>query len=119
MKRISLVVVALAAVLALCSSGCGGDPSTSSTLTIRNNSSFTFTEINLSPIDQADWGPDLLGAQLLEPGDVLELGDIDCDVYDIRVVDENTDECVLTDVDLCLDDAVWVIDDAELFACGL
>lgn len=111
MKRLALVaLVALAA--------CGTDPDTDSTLTIENRSSFTFIAIHLSPTTSVSWGPDLLGSEVMAPGDKLELRDIACDAYDIRVVDEDNDECILDSVDLCLDNAVWRIDDAELAACS-
>jgi len=63
------------------------------------------------------WGADLLGADILEPGDVLQTTGIECDTYDIRIIDEDGDECILDTVDLCVDDAVWSIDDLELAAC--
>lgn len=94
--------------------GCGGGDST---LTIRNSSSFAFIEINLSPVDSSTFGPDLLGADILEPGDELEISGIECDDYDIRVVDEDGDECILAAVELCFDDAIWEITDSELLSC--
>ncbi|MGE0396834.1 MAG: hypothetical protein AB7T06_08965 [Kofleriaceae bacterium] len=109
----------LASILALGGLGaCTDDGSDlDSTLTIENESSYAFAEIYLSPEDAASWGNDLLGADILAPGEVLELSGITCDVYDIRIVDDEGDDCVLASVDLCLDDAVWSIDDAELAAC--
>jgi hypothetical protein len=109
--------LALAGLLALSIAACT-DSDLDSTLTIENDSSFTFVEINLSPTDQISWGPDLLGADVLEPGDVLETSGIACGTYDIRVIDETAGECILDTVDLCLDEAVWRIDDAELISCG-
>ena len=94
-------------------------PSLDSSLVIENDSSYTFIEINLSPTGTVSWGADLLGAQVLEPGDVLELSGIECGTYDIRVIDEDADECILDTVDLCLDNAVWRIDDVELASCAL
>ena len=114
MKRALLAILAAAAVAA-----CGTeDPDTSSSLMIDNDSSYTLIEINLSPTTQVSWGADLLGNDVLEPGDVLELSGIECGSYDIRVVDEDSDECILDTVDLCLDNAVWRIDDLELAACA-
>ena len=65
------------------------------------------------------WGDDLLGAEILDPGESFEISRIACDTYDVRVVDEDDDECILDSVDLCLDDATWQIDDAELVGCQL
>ena len=95
---------------------CGGGDSS---LTIRNNSSYAIFEINLSPVDSASWGADLLGSEILEPGDVFEIGGIDCDDYDIRLIDEDGDECILPAVELCFDDEVWNLTDTDLALCTL
>jgi hypothetical protein len=96
---------------------CGGDGGPDSSLTIDNTSSYTLLEINLSPIDEESWGPDLLGSETLAPGDTLVI-DLNCDVYDIRILDETNTECILENVDLCFEDAAWEIDDTELALCG-
>lgn len=116
MNRLAIMAV-LAASLVACAAEDEG--SLDSKLTIENASSYTFIEINLSPTSQVSWGQDLLGADVMEPGDVLEASGIECDTYDIRVIDEDQDECILQNVDLCLDDARWVIDDTELAICAL
>jgi hypothetical protein len=109
----------LALVASLVLAACGTtDPDLSSTLTIDNDSSFTLISIYLSPTTSVSWGPDLLGSEVLTPGEVFQAAGIDCDTYDIRVVDEDNDECILDSVDLCLDNAVWRIDDAELVSCA-
>jgi len=107
MRPLALVAAA-AAVAGL--GACGGD----STLTVENRSSYAIVEINLSPEDSASWGPDLLDVDILYPGESAEITGIDCDTYDVRIVDEDLDECVLAGVELCLDDAVWTITDEEL-----
>ena len=112
-----LASLLLVTSLVACAAEDDTDPTTS-TLMIDNDSSYTLIEINLSPTTSVSWGPDLLGAEVLEPGDVLELSTITCNTYDIRVVDEDSDECILDSVDLCLDNAVWRIDDLELAACA-
>jgi hypothetical protein len=122
MSRTAIALISTALVTAL-ATGCGGGGDDGgddggATLTISNDSSYILLEINLSPIDEAAWGPDLLGSETLDPGDTLELSSIDCDVYDIRVLDEDSDECILTDVDLCFDDSIWSIDDGELALCA-
>lgn len=116
MKRLALVSLFALAGLGACATDDEGG-SLDSTLSIHNESSYSFAEIYLSPEDAASWGSDLLGADILAPGEVLELSGVACDVYDIRVVDDEGDECVLSSVDLCLDNAVWRIDDSELAAC--
>lgn len=107
---------ALASVLALSLVGCS-DEDADSSLVISNESTYSFIEINLSPIDQVAWGQDLLGTDILAPGEQLETSGIPCGTYDIRIIDEDNDMCILDTVDLCLDNAVWRIDNAELAAC--
>ncbi|MFN0247664.1 MAG: hypothetical protein ACKV2T_12330 [Kofleriaceae bacterium] len=114
MKRLAIVSLLALGVLGACADD-GSD--LDSTLTIENESSYAFGEIYLSPEDAASWGQDLLGTDILAPGEVLELSGVACDIYDIRIVDDEGDDCVLPSVDLCLDNAVWSIDDAELAAC--
>lgn len=91
------------------------DPGAS--LTIDNDSSYTLIEIQLSPVNTTTWGADLLGADVLEPGESFIVTGIACNLYDIRILDEDNDECILTDVDLCADDSVWQLDDLDLAAC--
>jgi hypothetical protein len=105
----------LTALTGLALAACG---TTDSTLTIDNNSSYTLIEINLSPTSAVSWGADLLGTNVLEPGDAFEVSGLDCNTYDIRVVDEDGDECILDSVDLCVDNAVWSIDNAALALCA-
>ena len=113
MKRLAILTLMLAA----CATDDGGGGA-DSTLTIDNDSSYTLIEINLSPTTSISWGPDLLGSDVLAPGEVFEASGIACDTYDIRVVDDTNDECILDSVDLCLDNAVWHIDNAELAICA-
>lgn len=107
------------ALIALVCAACGttDEGTLDSTLTIDNESSYGFAEINLSPEDSETWGADLLGSDVLLPGEILEVSGVACGVYDIRIVDEDLDECILPAVDLCLENAVWRIDDLELAAC--
>jgi hypothetical protein len=107
--------LALCAILVTALGACGGGDSS---LTIENDSSFTLFEVNLAAIDDPNWGPDLLGGEVLDPGDTLVITDIDCDTYDVRVVDDTGTECILDAVDLCFDDAVWHLDDIDLAICS-
>jgi len=104
----------LAALCVTALAACGGGDSS---LTINNDSSYTLFEINLAAIDDPNWGPDLLGGNVLDPGDSLVITDIDCDTYDVRVVDDTGAECILESLDLCFDDAVWHLDDIDLALC--
>ncbi len=87
-----------------------------STLTIANESSFVFEEIRVAAIDEPTFGPNLI-PDLLFPGERVTVV-LACDVYDVLIVDETGLECVLEGLDLCFDDALWVIDDVDLDICA-
>ena len=89
-----------------------------STLTIRNETRWVITEFYVSETDDEDWGPDQFGDEVVGYGEEFILYDIPCDFWDIMFIDEDGDECILEEVDLCNDDAIWVIDKQELAACG-
>lgn len=88
-----------------------------STVEVKNYSDWTIEEFYMSPTDNDDWGDDLLGREVLSPGDTFTLWNITCDDWDILVIDEDGDECVLEEVDLCGDDAHWKITNRELLSC--
>ena len=111
-----LLVLVLAASIG--TAGCGEDDTFDATLTVNNASSYSILEFYLSPASQATWGSDLLGSDILEPGDSFILNGIDCDDYDIRMIDEDLDECVLDAIELCWEDAVWTFDDTDLALCS-
>ena len=116
--RNSLTIAALFALTAA-STACGGGGSSISsegTITVRNDSSHVLTEVRVAPIDQVDWGPNLL-PDVLYPGEDLTVS-VACDTYDVLVTDDRDRMCVLGDLDLCFSDNVWVIDNATLRSCG-
>jgi hypothetical protein len=82
-----------------------------------NDSKWEIHHIYLSSSDDDDWGPDQLGDDVLEHGQSITLTNISCDTYDVKVVDEDGDECVIEEVDLCNDHSYWKITDKELLAC--
>ena len=92
---------------------CGGGGGTTtviedSRLVIDNQSSFVIDEVFLTNVNSSSWGPNRLGGDVLFPGETLTLG-VNCGFYDALLVDEDGVDCELHDLDLCLNDAVWVI----------
>ncbi|MGE0546391.1 MAG: hypothetical protein AB7O24_18390 [Kofleriaceae bacterium] len=88
-------------------------------LEIFNDSSYFFDEINIAPIDTVTWGRNLVGIDGLAPGESLVVEGIECDYYDVRVVDEHGHECIFFDADLCLNSSEWSITNADLDQCAL
>jgi hypothetical protein len=74
--------------------------------------------IYLTPAHEVHWGPDQLGHDVLETHETVTLAGLECEQYDIKVVDHEGDECVVEDIDLCLQDAHWHLTDHELSVCS-
>jgi hypothetical protein len=106
--------LATALVLAL---ACGTAAAATSTVSLTNESSWTITELYLSAVDVQEWGPDQLGEHVIEPNSSYNLSDVPCDVYDVRLVDEDADVCVVGGVKLCGSDSSWKIGDDDLLDC--
>lgn len=87
-----------------------------STIKIVNKSGWDLHEIYFSPTSQDDWGEDHLGSQILEQGDALTLYDVAAGRWDIRLVDEDGDECVLSNVHITESDR-WVVTEEDLLVC--
>ena len=87
------------------------------TVKVINQSKWEIHHLFLSSSTDDEWGEDQLGEEVLAKGDSITLTDIDCDTYDIKVVDEDGDECIIEEVDLCRDNSYWKITDKDLLAC--
>jgi hypothetical protein len=113
----------MATVLAISAAmtGCvvSSDDNTDATLTVHNLSQYDITDIYIAPVGSRSWGPNLL-----DPGEVLFAGDqltfsTVCDTYDVKVIDETDVDCVVPDVDLCLNDADWIVRDNTCHVSGV
>ena len=90
---------------------------TRATVKIINQSKWEIHHVFLSSTENEEWGPDQLEDEILAKGDAVTITNIPCDLYDVKVVDEDGDECVIEEVDLCGDHAYWKITDKDLLAC--
>jgi hypothetical protein len=121
-SALTLVLSSCLLGLAACGGGGGGgdvvvdDPD--STLLVVNESDFVIEEIYITDVDASGWGPDLTRGDVLFPDEEMLLTDLPCDFYDVLMVDETGLECEVLDIDLCFDDATWVItnDTCDVFA---
>lgn len=118
MSRIVFAAVACAALL-----GCAHSPSTPShewwhgSITIDNDSSYAVHHLFLTPAHEVHWGPDMLGRDVLDLHEYATLSGLDCSDYDLKLIDHEGDECVIEDIDLCLQDAHFHLTDQALTAC--
>lgn len=102
---------ALAAlVTASLGAGCAvqGDGIADATLEVANDSDFVIEELYLTDVNSSSWGANLLRGDVLFPDESIVLA-VDCGYYDALLVDEDGVDCELYDLDLCLNDALWVI----------
>lgn len=88
-----------------------------SRVVIVNQSDWEIHQLFLSSVDTEEWGPDQLGDQIIETGGRFTLRSIPCDDYDVQLVDEDGDACVVGGVALCGDTDTWVIGNDDLLAC--
>lgn len=98
-----LLGLAVSLSLAACTTS-----SSDASLSVDNQSDFQITEIYLTDVGSSSWGPNLISGDTLNPGETLRL-DVGCSTYDAMLVDETGVTCEVNDLDLCLNDAVWVI----------
>jgi hypothetical protein len=84
---------------------------------ITNRSDWEIHHLFLSVTSEDAWGPDQLGEEVIGTGDSFTLTNIPCDSYDVKLVDEDGDECVVEDVDICGSDEGWKITNDDLLAC--
>ncbi|NJL29670.1 MAG: hypothetical protein HC897_18150 [Thermoanaerobaculia bacterium] len=113
-RLLSLVTLALVASALLASPVLAAGKSA---VTLYNKSDWDIHHFFLSPSDDEEWGPDQLGDHVLVSKESFELHGIPCDEYDVRLIDEDGDECVLGGVDVCGSDEGWVITNDDLIAC--
>jgi len=90
---------------------------TESKIVVVNKSAWAIHELYFSPTNQTEWGEDQLGKKTIKTGEQFTLTGVPCGKWDVKVVDEDGDECVVEDVALCGVTDNWVIDDKSLLSC--
>lgn len=91
---------------------CINSDSYVSSLTIENNSSWSFLYIYISDPSEG-WGDDVLGDEVLSSGETMSFG-FSSGTYDIKIRDEDGDECILwgyehySNTPLVFDDDDWL-----------
>lgn len=107
-------LLCLAPLFALITAGTGcfiesddDDGGPDATLTVTNRSDFAIVELYVTQVNNDSWGPNLLSRDLL-PDEQTTVG-VECDTYDAKLIDESNVDCRVHNLDLCLNDADWVI----------
>ena len=85
--------------------------------TVYNDSRYRIDHLYVSPSSSSRWGYDQLGEYDL-PTDYHVNVPVDPGWYDVKVVDQDGDSCVIKDVDFRNGDS-WTITNGILLACEL
>jgi hypothetical protein len=88
-----------------------------SVIHVKNKSDWEIHHLFISPTNKDDWGPDQLGKQVIPVGGSFELHKVPCGTWDVRLVDEDGDECILYSADICASKEAWVITNDALLGC--
>lgn len=108
----------VASTVLLCSAGSAIAAKFDSVVTIRNDSDWEIHQLYVSSTDESEWGDDQLGSQIIEAGGgTFKLHGIPCDSYDVQLIDEDGDACVVSEVLLCADRDMWRINNDDLLTC--
>lgn len=105
-KRLSFASLALVAVLSFMAMTAHRTLADERDFTLINNSSVVLARVYVSPADVDDWQEDVLGQDVLNPGDSVNIhfspndGSDTC-LYDIRVDGQGGEQGVLYKIDLC------------------
>jgi hypothetical protein len=113
-KSIAVLAGAVCAVALLVSATVQAQKSD---VIIKNKSDWEIHQFFLSPVETDKWGPDQLGEDVIGTGGTFTLSGVPCDSYDVMLVDEDGDECVVSEVDICGDNQGWVISNDDLLEC--
>ena len=114
--RITVIAVVLCAFAAIPLLASSAQPSQAEFM-IENKSDWDIHHLYLSPTDDNRWGSDQLGDHVLKSGTSFTLHSIPCDDYDIKVVDDDGDECVIQGITMCKDHTHWTLTNKELLKC--
>lgn len=117
MKKAMLFVAALVMAVGPMTALVEAQAKKKASVTVINKSDWRIDQLYLSSADDEEWGPDQLQEMVINPGETFTLKGIECDTYDIRIVDEDGDQCIVGDVELCGDKATWTITSKTLLSC--
>lgn len=87
------------------------------TVTLQNSSSWSIQYLYMSPTSDNSWGADRLGNSIIPAnGGTFNLSNVPCNDYDVKLVDEDSDVCVINNVHICSSET-WVINSEDLLSC--
>ena len=117
MKRLAVAGACLSLLVA---AGAAAQPKKPAAVAVKveNSSQWAIGELYISPIKQDEWGEDQLGEEVIEHGESFLLKNIPRGRYDVKIVDEDGEECVLREVEIAENDKVEITDE-NLLGCQI
>lgn len=109
MKKVSALIT-LAVML------CVTSTSYALSLKFENKSKWEIHELYFAPTDSQEWGPDQLQDDVIEKNATFTLTKIAKGTYDVKIVDEDSDACEISDVDFTASEH-FVLTDKILLGC--
>ena len=110
---LSLSLFALAALAVLSSAR-----TTTTSVSIVNDSSKEIRNVYLSHVNADDWGDNQLSNGSIAPGQSYNLSNIACDQQQVKVIGEDQDGCFASTVVTCGEAATWTITNSTARDCG-
>ena len=118
MKKVAVLLgVALVSLAALTLPADAHAAGKKAAVKVVNKSDWEIHHFFLSSTEEDEWGPDQLGDDVIGKDESFTLKNIPCDSYDVKLVDEDGDECVVDDVDICGGAESWTITNKILLGC--
>ncbi len=81
-----------------------------------NKSKWAISQLYLSTASDNQWGPDQLGQEVINTNQSFDLKGIPTGKYDLKLIDEDGDECVVKNIKIAISDSIS-ISDQDLIEC--
>ena len=85
-------------------------------LTVINSSDYVVHHLHVSPSKSRSWGPDQLGKEIIGRAERFTVRNIPDGTYDLKLVDEDEDECIVEDVEVS-GTITWTLTDTVIENC--
>jgi len=108
MRRIAIAATILTALTA---------PGWAVELTVINKSDYVIKELYVAPSKSKKWGPEQLREHSIGKDQSFTLRNIPAGVYDLKVVDEDDDSCVASNITFGDKDKEWTLTNAIIEQC--
>ncbi len=127
MQNLRMLACVVAAIGSMAIAGCGSDNdcdgddrnkpeclaaagsgSAVAVVRVENQSHFAVKEVHVAAVGSTNWGTNLISGAVLVAGGSGTLA-VPCGRYDVLLIDAAGEQCTLHDVDLCANNADWII----------